>query len=431
MSLYQPYIPSTVDVNVFKAYCEESNLPENYSNRINALNLDWNIEQPKTLRHLALDEIIKNWENDPKYFRLTEPEDIIYFVENLNINLPLKILTVYVHDDIFWKRCFLHKWRNVYPYLNEKRPWISLYCEKYLAEYLQKLDPCDYDQESISNLLEVLGPYIYKLDIDYLQPTLAERSDHIPFDFILSNLPELRYFRITFDTKTIGIHYNLGCCTPSRRDALHFCRGIQKCYELEYFNLHSTNMDPTQLQNLGKSLDKAASINLKTLAFPNSEIGDEGLRGFYCALSKESFPNLVTLDLTNNFLGQESALILSRTLQNRKIKRLILRLNPIESDGAAAIFAIIKCLPLELLDVSGCSITSSIQRVLLKLIYETKTLRQLDLSNNELGPEIGSTLYRTIGFNKSLRQIDLRNTGIYNEHKNYINDVLFPNRERF
>ena len=149
------------------------------------------------------------------------------------------------------------------------------------------------------------------------------------------------------------------------------------------------------------------------------------------------------------FLAPEAALLLSRTLKLRRLKSLDLAMNPIGSDGAAAIFSIIGTLSLEHLDVSACSITESIMRVLFKLIYEMKVLDYLDLSNNELGDvsikyvkfdiklnykymqELGKNLAKVIGFNKSLKYLDLRNTGIANEYKNKIYSIIFEHRDHF
>ena len=71
------------------------------------------------------------------------------------------------------------------------------------------------------------------------------------------------------------------------------------------------------------------------------------------------------------------------------MEKLILRLNPIESDGAAAILSVVQHLPLKLLDISGCSMTNAITKLLMQFIVQNETILNLDVSNNVLEEVIG------------------------------------------
>lgn len=86
-----------------------------------------------------------------------------------------------------------------------------------------------------------------------------------------------------------------------------------------------------------------------------------------------------------NFSAQKTALYLSKMIRNRRIEHLDVSLNPIGSEGAATIFSVVHKLPIKFLNISACSITETIGKLLLKLLVENKTLFHFNISNNELG----------------------------------------------
>lgn len=98
------------------------------------------------------------------------------------------------------------------------------------------------------------------------------------------------------------------------------------------------------LQLLAHSLEKNAYLH--TLNLLHCRCGDTGLKAFLDAISNDSFPALKTLILTNNFLSSDGALLLAKSLRKRNIEKLDIRLNPITSEGAAAIFHILNDIPI-------------------------------------------------------------------------------------
>lgn len=124
-------------------------------------------------------------------------------------------------------------------------------------------------------------------------------------------------------------------------------------------------------------------------------------------------------------------------------------MNPIESDGVAAIFSLLRDLSVETLDISGCSMCQSIIKLFMQLIIKNKSLVSIDISNNDLGEvymhnkqqndksiiicfmcsqEFGKQLYKIIGFNKVLQHLDLRNAGLSLNLRNQIKAVLEGNK---
>lgn len=122
------------------------------------------------------------------------------------------------------------------------------------------------------------------------------------------------------------------------------------------------------LKLLARALEKACS-NLELLSFCHCRCGDLGLVAFLDTLSHESFPNLKHLILPNNYISRctcstctlrllqliiffsiahEGAIELAAVIKTRNIETLDLRLNPIGSDGAAAIFGVMHRTPIKM-----------------------------------------------------------------------------------
>ncbi|KAL9887988.1 uncharacterized protein ACN2A1_010105 [Glossina fuscipes fuscipes] len=447
--------PSTVDLNVLKAYVElkKCKLPKIHG-------LSWQdaggyqvlTNQPKSLRHLVLDSIANNWNETPILEEVPRKEDRNYIVNNLDVNLPLKILSSRIQDEFFWRKIYQHRWKTLYykkynnnaeqPHHHQHRhqantnetkgkkatrkPWINIYMERHLEEFIENVTTTDYEQENVQATLDICATYINQLEINYLQTSMDGQHDHIPLDFILSNLPELHTLRLTYCTKTIGMNFYLGCNVLSQRDTLLLARGLSRCHELLYFCFHNTKLEPHQLRLFAHSLDKGCH-HLNTLALPHCALGDEGIRQFLDACHSESFSTLKCLDLTNNKLSAEGAYILSGVIKDLSLEELILRLNPIGSNGATTIFSILDCLPIKNLDISGCLLTGSITKSFMQLVVTNKSLICIDVSNNVLGKDFGKHLMKVIGFNRKIMNIDLHNTGLTQEHRNQFKEFLRQN----
>ncbi|XP_061387239.1 uncharacterized protein LOC133322224 [Musca vetustissima] len=390
---------------------------------------------------------------NPIYEELTEPKDRNYILSNLDVNLPLKILSAHIRDDFFWRKAYQHRWKTLYyrthsypctpprpvepPTLANPCPgqkgkkvtksWLNIYMERHLQEFIENLPTTEYEQENVqTTVLDICGGYINQLEINYLQPSMDGNNDHIPLDFILSNLPELHTLRLTYCTKTIGTQFYLGCNTMSRKDANILAKGLAQCHELVNFCFHNTTLEPYQLGLFAHSLDKGCH-HLTALSLEHCSLGDEGIRQFLGSCNKESFGTLKYLDLTNNKITSDGAYIIARVVKNLNLEKISLRLNPIGSDGAAAIFGILDCLPMRNVDISGCSITDTITLLFVNFLCHNRTLWYIDMSNNELGMNFGEQLLNVIDRNKHLKVLDLRNTGLTLEMCNRVKNILKDN----
>lgn len=153
--------------------------------------------------------------------------------------------------------------------------------------------------------------------------------------------------------------------------------------------------------------------------------------------------------MLNLHAAEEGAYTLSRTLRHVPLQRLVLRLNPIQSDGAAAIFHTLQLMPIRALNLGSCGISETITKLFMMLICQHKTLCNIDLSNNCLGEvssssywafvsyiynylfkNFGKHLLKVIHCNKILEELDLRNTGLCLDMRRKFREFLLKNAER-
>lgn len=233
-------IPNTVSANTLTAYRnagpnDRGQWPSATKGLINAANFRWASHYLPSLRELCIAALSTHWQLNPIYAEIRDKEDKNSLLDAIDVRLPIKLLSTYIVEDVFWQRCFQHRWPCYHP-TRIDRPWINLYLERHLAEAIEQLKPINFDEEDIKALLETCSPYVGTLKIRQLQPSLADPNYHIPFEGILSNLVELRTIDLTFDLKTIGAHdYFLGCTNVAKQDIESLALGIEKCYELVEF----------------------------------------------------------------------------------------------------------------------------------------------------------------------------------------------------
>ncbi|XP_030374810.1 dynein regulatory complex subunit 5 [Scaptodrosophila lebanonensis] len=438
--------PCTVSLDTFKAYFNPNDvkLPKisgksllssqpGLADAAGSNNNECQTNQVKSLRHLVLDAIVENWSEVPLYEQLPRHEDRNYILSQLDVELPLELLSAHISDDYFWERSFQQRWRSATMQLRgRERPWINIYMERHLQEFIENMQTGDYEPEgNVQTTLDICAAYINQLEINQLQPAPpgSDTNDHIPLDYLLANLPDLQRLRLSYCTKTAGCNYQLGCNQLSSRDIALLAKGLSQCHELRSFCIHNTKLAPYQLRLFAHCLDKGCH-HLNALSLMHCAIGDAGIRSFMENCTKESFATLTMLDLTNNRITEEGAYILSRTLQHVPLQHLVLRLNPIQSDGAAAIFNTLQVMPIKVLDLGSCSITESITKLFMLLMCQHKTLLEIDLSNNCLGEDFGKHLLKVLGLNKILEHLDLRNTGMSMDMRHKFKTFLLKNVER-
>jgi len=101
-------------------------------------------------------------------------EDRNYLLSILDVNLPLKQLSFHIHEDFFWRRSYQQRWKTypTFPSATAKvaKPWLSIYMERHLQEFIDNLQTNDYEPELVQKELDICSMYINHLKINYLQP---------------------------------------------------------------------------------------------------------------------------------------------------------------------------------------------------------------------------------------------------------------------
>ncbi|XP_058818319.1 uncharacterized protein LOC131681524 [Topomyia yanbarensis] len=421
--------PNTLDYNTYRAYFCSRHLSRDKNRQLDAINLDWDRCIPESLKTLCLNTIASNWLTIPFFREIPLCEDRNFLLDLLDLEFPLDNLCSRIRSDAFWKRAFVNRWKTRFPIHIEGKPWIRVYLEQHISETLENMKPSDYDEESFLKLIDLCSLHVKELKLDQLQPSTGESGDHIPLDVALSNLRELRKVDITYDVKNVGHNFYLGCATITEKDIKLMTHGLERCYELTEFRLHSTKLEPTMMKRIALAMDKGCP-NLTTIAFPHCRCGDVGLRAFLEALSPESLPNIKYVNLTNNFLSSESIFDLVHVIRRRPIERLDLRLNPILTEGAVSVLTTIFYLPLKELNLSCCSIDEGIEEYLLMTLRFNTSVKFLDCSSNPLGQATGEKLAARVTENKILQRFDLRNTDISSEVRAVIDELVMENRDQ-
>jgi hypothetical protein len=237
---------NTIDKNTYRAYINPTNIQETeektvdvpmHERPINAMNLNWRENIPSTLETRSIQVLAENWTKYPDIFeKFQQCEDKHQFLDILNIEFPLAELCAHIDEDVFWKRMVRHRWYNYFPTAAKSKKWIQIFLEKHLSETLESMKPAEYDAEQMQQLAELCGKNVETLFVHQLQPaTVAGAVDHIPFDVVLINLPELRKIDLTFDIKNVETNFGLGCTNLSDNDIKNLAKGLEGSYELKEF----------------------------------------------------------------------------------------------------------------------------------------------------------------------------------------------------
>lgn len=170
--------------------------------------------------------------DNPIFHEIERQEDRNYILSNLNVNLPLKTLSTQIQDDFFWRKSFQRRWKTLYYMLytyptelpstmvsttktpllqtttarlqQNTKPWINIYMERHLQEFIENITTTDYEQECVQEMLDICAAYINQLEINFLQPSMDGRNGKLKGVLSERMLVSIQYcllyllFQITF-----------------------------------------------------------------------------------------------------------------------------------------------------------------------------------------------------------------------------------------
>jgi hypothetical protein len=142
--------PSTIDKNFYLAYIKKENVLKKTGQKLDAVNLNWDLNFPESLVELCIKTISENWSAFPLFNEIIVCENRTFLADILDERINLGELCNHIRDDAFWKRMFRAKWPNLKN--NSTTPgkeWIEIYIEKFLAESLENMKPREYNESNI------------------------------------------------------------------------------------------------------------------------------------------------------------------------------------------------------------------------------------------------------------------------------------------
>lgn len=311
--------PSNLSPNILKAFSEPS-MNQCPSTVPDSIRISFNDPQTvDTLQELCLLSIAHTWERKKRarfrqcnryralLFVLTEnPREIYlgtaennnYFLKELTAARDLLTVTQFIKDDLFWEGQYKAAYGPRYV-ATPPGKWLQTFMEKNLQEWLEKLKPCDYEEEVVLERLELYAPYVDQLTVHNFQPPPKQEIHHIPLGLVLQTLTELRCIDLSVNIKDAGDDFSEGCSNLSDKDINTLAVGLESCDILE-FRLAGTKLSPTMAKRLGCSLERCR--NLKLLHLPSCNLCDNGVISFLMGLSPDSLLAIEDLNLSNNFI---------------------------------------------------------------------------------------------------------------------------------
>ncbi|XP_012281208.1 T-complex-associated testis-expressed protein 1 [Orussus abietinus] len=445
-------IPCSISKNAFEAYrCSVAtiSLPSEYGRTLRSENEEWAVKIIPDLKVLALKAIVDQWQENPIFEELPTCVDQEMLLEMLPTNLPFEMMIRRISHEYYWQRAAKDKWKHNNPN-DHGDSWRRLYCERYLEEYLEALDPNYFkaQQENFEKLIALVRDYVCTLRIRSLVPTKypfkwsgeededqctnkTYSVDHIPMGLILPRLPFLQELSINFGMIYMNDGFEWRDFQFSVEDCTSLGRGIKNCSLLKKFSLTRSNLDQPRVAALLQGV--VVNNRIEELDLSHCKLGDTGAHaiGEFLTIHKR----LKVLKLANNMIGSSGlAGIVYGLLQENStpIKRLDLRLNPLQDEGGTHFCALLlRHGGLEYINVSGCGLTANTGMGMAEIIasgcMKFYSL-EVDLSNNNFGPIAGEAFEVAMKTSSVIIGFDARLCNFTKESEYFISESVTRNK---
>jgi len=417
--------------------------------RVIAEDEEWNLSTIPLLKDLTIDHIVKNFKNNPILLSLN-PRDKVSVLERISISIPLKITAHLIHDESYWKRCCLLKYKG-FDVSMHNGSWKRMFFEKHLQHVIENFVPEQTELSVVDEAFDTCKTYVRKLLINQLLPPskevkkyediLSETSamslssespvvDHFSFEGYLDKLPFLEELEIQYGVRGVGMNFEWSLYQFTLRDCTSLANCLRKCVNLSTLCLHECKIDDEKVRVLIKRLLNHPS--LRKLDLSHNSISDRGTRGI-AKLINNFCPKLEVVILRNNLIRVQGAKVLAWALQKTEtLKELDLRLNRVEDEGGQAIMlSLIQNQSLRKLYLSSNDLSETTAAAFCQLLQENKVLQDVDLSGNRIGPDGGKQIEEGMECNNSMINLDLRLTDCGQESEYVIHRKIKMNKEKF
>ena len=298
----------------------------------------------------------------------------------------------------------------------------------------------------VEDILSLSAQYIQELLISYIQPSEdfhfsaadanSELIDdfayeqpkigHLNSTFLFKTLHRLERFIICYGVHDIGMNFDWAYFTFSSQEAISISKGLKYSQTLCHFGLIKSYLKCYHIKFILASLFDHPSIT--SLDFSHNKIGDQSFKYFGKLLSYTNC-RLISIDLSNNNIGFEGALLFSLGLEkNLTLKYLNLRLNRLGDEGSEFVFrCLMKNSALCTLNLSSNLLSEISCKILAETIAFNSCLISLDLSCNNLNETGGKYLQDRMEENFYIQEFNLALTGISQESDTFITQMLERN----
>ena len=308
------------------------------------------------------------------------------------------------------------------------------------------IDNIEFDHNLVEDTISISAGYIQELFISYIQPSQhfqrscndqnneliddmfldKAKMAHFNPTFLFDTLHSLKRFVICYGVQDIGMNFDWAYFKFSSQDAISIANGLKYSSSLVHFGLTKSYLKCYHIKLILSSLFDHPSIT--SLNFSHNKISNQGFKYFGKLLS---FFNcrLISIDLSNNLIGFEGALLFSLGLEkNTSLKYLNLRLNKLGDDGSEHIFRyLMKNNTLCSLNLSSNLLSEISCKTLAETIAFNTRLNFLDLSCNNFNETGGKYLQDRMEENSKLLEFNLALTGISQESDTFIAQILERN----
>lgn len=310
-------IPYVIDKNVKDVYHPSpatQQLLGELNRQLEPEDFEWDADLCPSLVTLCVQAVCKQFEEHP-LLELPFCADRDHLLQILPTDLPLELVVPLIHDEIYWRRRYVDKYRLVMRKRRNVVSWKSLFLERHMQDLIEGAQPQYADEEGMQDITALLSPHVFTLEVTQLQAwkpplTWSEEdipevypSDHINFEHVLKGLENIQEFDLVYGMRDVSDDFDWRMFEITKDDCRNLGRGILLLKQIRVLRLHRSCLKDEQVQALMQGLIK--NKTLEELDLSHCVIRDHGALCIAKVISVH--PNIKTLLLSDNQIEVQGA----------------------------------------------------------------------------------------------------------------------------
>ncbi|KAH7298575.1 hypothetical protein KP509_25G050000 [Ceratopteris richardii] len=187
-------------------------------------------------------------------------------ISKLPLDLPLLPCSQFIHDEEYWKKRALLKWKKC-DTSNHGRSWKQLFFECNLADALENFDPTLEDWSGLKELMETSKRFVHNLEIHQLPSRIGAC---MIFEVLGRQLSSLK---LEYGWKNAGMLYDPDKFGMKVSDCLAFSASLYFATTLTNLDLSCNHLDDDKVKILLKGM--MSHPCLLRLNLCHNRVGDE------------------------------------------------------------------------------------------------------------------------------------------------------------